>query len=477
MASDTMDSIRDIGRRFGSAIVLGSAARIAVFSFAAVIALGALLLTLPLSSSAGEWTDPVDALFTSTSAVCVTGLIVKNTPQHWSLFGQFVILGLIQVGGLGIMTLGAFAAILLQQRLSLRFEAMMTDIVEPHSAESVWTLIRFVCLFTLVMEVLGATALFFSWYGDFGSFWTCLYQSVFHAVSAFCNAGFSLDPNCRAGALNLMHYADSTPINLTICLLIILGGIGFVVVRDLLGYFRWWLVKRTGKKPRLSTHTRLVLVVTGVLLVVGFAGVFAMESGGALKGMPLKTKVLASFFQSVTPRTAGFNTIDTGISALAPATAFLLMALMYIGGSPGSTAGGIKTTTLGIMVASIRATLKGRNKAEMFHHSVPEETVHRVASIILLSVAAVAVGVFVLLITEKGAGFQKVAFDAISAFGTVGLSQGLTGPGSAVSAGGRLVLTGLMFIGRLGPITLVLSVAEEKERAPYQYPEERILVG
>ncbi len=477
MVSKTMGILRRIAARLGSVILFQSAARVAVFSFAAVILLGAALLTLPVSSSSRQWTDPVDALFTSTSAVCVTGLIVKSTPQHWSLFGQLVILGLIQAGGLGIMTLGALAAILLQRRLSLRFESMMADIVEPHSTESVWTLIGFICLFTLVMEALGTVALFFSWRGDFGSLWTCLYQSVFHAISAFCNAGFSLDPNCREGAASLMHYADSTPVNLTVCLLIIGGGIGFVVVRDLLSYAHWWALERRGKKPRLSTHTKLVLVVTAVLLAVGFVGVFAMESATTLRGAPLKTRILTSLFQSVTPRTAGFNTIDTGMSALAPATAFLLMALMYIGGSPGSTAGGIKTTTLGIMVASIRATLKGRNKAEMFHHSVPEETVHRVASIILLSVAAVAVGVFVLLITEQGMEFQKIVFDAISAFGTVGLSQGLTGPGSSASAGGRLVLTALMFIGRLGPITLVLSVAEEKERAVYHYPEERILVG
>ncbi len=458
-------------RRLREMTASASPARIAVSSFALVILIGTLLLILPVSSRTRQWTHPVDALFTSTSAVCVTGLIVKSTPHYWSLFGQLVILALIQAGGLGIMTMGAFAAILIQRRLSMRFEAMISDLVEVEATESVWTLVRFICVFTLLAEAAGALCLYFGWRASFEEPLGCLYHSVFHSVSAFCNAGFSLNDS------SLMNYVGSVPVNLAVCGLIVLGGIGFVVVRDVVGYSRWRLFARRGKRPRLSTHTRLALVVTGALLVVGFLGFLAIESGNSLHGAPAKRKVLASLFQSVTPRTAGFNTVDTGAAALAPATAFLLMVLMFIGGSPGSTAGGIKTTTLGITVASVVATLKGRKKAEMFHHSVSEETVHRVAGIILLSVVAVVVGVFTLLITERGESFQKIAFDAISAFGTVGLSQGLTGPGSAVSNWGRLVLTALMFIGRLGPITLVLSVARMKEMAVYEYPEERIMVG
>jgi len=447
----------------------GSAARAAAASFAAVILLGAAFLTLPISSSLRHWTNPVDALFTSTSAVCVTGLLVKSTQHHWSLFGQLVILGLIQVGGLGIMTLGAFVAILIQRRLSMRFEVVMTDLVEANQVESVWVLIRFVCLFTLIAEGIGGIVLFFSWRGDFVSPWTCAYHSVFHAISAFCNAGFSLNDS------SLMDYADYFWVNAVVCMLIVFGGIGFVVVRDLKGYLGWWLLVRKGKRPRLSTHSRLVLAVTGILLLVGFVGVLAMESGGSLAGASVKKKLLAATFQSVTPRTAGFNTVR--MDGLAPATAFLMMALMYIGGSPGSTAGGVKTSTLGIMIASIVATLKGRPKAHIFHHSVPSETVHRVASIILLSVAAIAGGVFLLLITEQGATFNRIVFDAISAFGTVGLSRGLTGPACAMTAWGKLIITALMFIGRLGPVTLVLSVAHLRERAVYDYPEEQIMVG
>ncbi len=464
-----MQATRKAGASFLQLMFGGGAARTAVASFATVIILGAVVLALPVSSKARVWTSPVDALFTATSAVCVTGLLVKSTPDHWSLFGQLLILAMIQAGGLGIMTLGAFVAIMFQKRLSMRFEAVMTDMVESDSWENVWTLIRFICFLTLVAEAIGAVVLFFAWRGHFDSPWLCLYHSVFHAISAFCNAGFSLNNN------SLMDYADSLPVNLIMCLLIVLGGLGFIVVRDVKHQMRWWVFSRRGRRPRLTGHSKLVLTMTAVLLLTGFFAVAIIESHGLLAGAPLERKVLTAMFQSVTPRTAGFNTVE--ITALAPSTAFLLMILMYIGGSPGGTAGGIKTTTLGIMIASIVATLRGRSKAEMFHHSVPEETVHRVASIILLSVAALATGLFLLLITERAAGFDKIAFDAISAFGTVGLSRGLTGPDCAVTAWGKLIVAALMFTGRLGPITLVLSVAHLRERAVYRYPEEQIVVG
>jgi trk system potassium uptake protein TrkH len=241
---------------------------------------------------------------------------------------------------------------------------------------------------------------------------------------------------------------------------------------------------RRGKKPRLSTHTRLVLVTTALLLIVGFVGVLAIEwNNQTLLGTSLNTKLNSAIFHSVTPRTAGFNTMD--MSKLAPATVFLTIVLMFIGGSPGGTAGGIKTSTLGVMFTSVLATLRGREKAEMFHHSVSEETVHRVASIILLSFVVVVTGAFVLLITEKstllGTGeavrFEHVMFESVSAFGTVGLSTGLTGPATQMTVAGKLVITMLMFVGRLGPIALILSVASMKETAAYSYPEDRILVG
>jgi trk system potassium uptake protein TrkH len=438
-----------------------------VSSFGAVALLGTLLLMLPASSRTGGWSAPEDCLFTATSAVCVTGLIVKS-PAHWSPSGQLVILALIQAGGLGIMTLGAFVAFMVRRRMSMRFEAFMTDMVEPEATQSVWPLIRFVCLFTLFAEAIGAFVLFWAWRSHFKSAWLCLCHSVFHAVSAFCNAGFSLNKD------NLVGYVDDSGVNLTICLLIVIGGIGFSVVRDVQRYCRWWMFQRRGRRPHLSEHSKLALLVTGVLLLVGFVAFFVLESGYTLRNAPLKTRVLASMFQSVTPRTAGYNTVDTAACALP--TSLLTMVLMFIGGSPGGTAGGIKTTTLGVMIASVLATLRGRRRAEVFGHSVPEETVHRTASIILLSVGALIAVVFLLLLTET-APFEPVVFDAVSAFGTVGLSRGFTGPDCDVTAWGKLLLTFLMFVGRLGPITLVLSVARRNERAPYSYPEGQVLVG
>jgi len=458
--------MRDIAGRAVRTVFLASPARAAVGSFLVVILMGAVLLALPISSAQRRWTPFVDAIFTSTSAVCVTGLIVKDTPLYWSTFGQVVILCLIQAGGLGIMTLSAFLAIMLRRRLSMGFESVMSDLVEVESQENVWDLVRFICIFTFLAELVGTALLYYAWRGDFQSFWRRLYVSVFHAVSAFCNAGFSLFSD------SLVRYRGCVGVNLIVCGLILTGGIGFLVVRELKHYAAWKLFVRRGKSPKLSTHSKLVLTVTGVLLALGFFGVLGIEWTGSFGSMPLKERLLAAMFQSVTPRTAGFNTVD--LSTLATSTAFLLIGLMFIGGSPGSTAGGIKTSTVGVMIASIIATLKGRSRAEMFHHSVRPETVHRVASIILLSVTALVCGVFLLLITEKGAGFFEVLFEATSAFGTVGLSLGVT---PRLTVPGRIIITALMFIGRLGPITLLMSAAQVEDRVPYSYPDAHIMVG
>lgn len=446
-----------------------SPARAAVASFLVCIIIGTILLMLPISSAQQKWTAPVDALFTSTSAVCVTGLIVKTTPVYWSLFGQIVILGLIQAGGLGIMTLSAFLAITLMRTLSLRFESMMSDLVRSHGEENIWDLIKFICKFTLVMEVLGTIGFFLSWHSDFDSFWRCLYVSVFHSISAFCNAGFSLYAD------SFMRYRDTVGVNAVACILIVTGGIGFIVVKDVRSYLWRKVFARKGRRPFLSTHSKLVLTVTGMLLLAGFVGVLVMESfGQTLSAAPVKGRVMAAIFHSVTARTAGFNTMKLSPGTIAGSTAFLLMALMFIGGSPGSTAGGIKTSTLGVMICSIRATLKGRSKAELFHHSISSQTVHRVASIILLAVSALVTGIFLLLITERGVGFLEVAFEATSAFGTVGLTLGIT---PELSAPGRLIITALMFVGRLGPITLLMSLARLEDRTPYSYPHALVMVG
>ncbi len=449
-------------------------ARIAVASFAAAILLGAALLSSPMCSPENpvtgrrHWSSFVDALFTATSAVCVTGLTVKDTGTEWSLFGQFVILALIQTGGLGIMTVYALLASMVLRRLSMRLERVMGDVVAAGPRESVWGTVKFICLLTGVVELVGAAGLYLSWRGHFDEFWKCLYFSVFHAISAFCNAGFGLYRD------SLVRYRGDVAVNMVICMLIVLGGLGFLVIRDLKDYFWARVFQHRGKRLRLSTHSKLVLAVTGLLLLLGFVGVFVMESAASLRGVPLKERILAAMFQSVTARTAGFNTIDLSPGSIAPSTALLLIVLMFIGGSPASTAGGVKTTTVGVMIASSIATLRGTDRAEVFHHSVPQVAVHRVASIILLSLTALLSVVFLLLITEAGAQFLPVAFESTSAFGTVGLSMGIT---PQLTLWGRLILPALMFIGRLGPVTIVMSAAAVEGRIPYRYPTEEILVG
>ncbi len=453
---------------------LRTPARWAVLSFLAAILLGALVLSTPLAnprdpqSGRRPWTEPVDALFTATSAVCVTGLIVRDTGSEWSLFGQIVILCLIQAGGLGIMTFYAFLASMLYRRLSMGFESMVGDVVEGRPEEHMRAMVKFICLFTFLMEGVGTLCLFLAWRGHFEGLLECFYFSVFHAVSAFCNAGFSLYSG------SLLGYRANVPVNVIFWVLIVIGGLGFLVVRDLKDYLHRRFFVRKGRRPRLSTHSKLVLTVTAVLLLIGFVGVFVMESATSLRSAPVGERLLAAAFQSVTPRTAGFNTMKLDPAGIAPSTALLLMALMFIGGSPGSTAGGIKTTTLGVMIASIVATLRGSHRAEMFGHSLRQETVHRVASIILLAITALLGGMFFLLITETGATFQEVAFECTSAFGTVGLSLGLT---PHLTIWGRLVLPVLMFVGRLGPITIVMSAAAVEGRIPYRYPMGHVLVG
>jgi len=446
----------------------------AVLSFLAAIMLGAAILCTPLCSRVDpadgqrHWTHPVNALFTATSAVCVTGLIVKDTGGDWSHFGQVVILVLIQAGGLGIMTIYAFMVTMTRRRLGMGLERMLGGELESMEAVNTGRMIRFICLFALVAEAMGAVALFVSWRSHFPGFWQCAYHSIFHSISAFCNAGFSLNSQ------SLMAYRDSLPVNLVVWTLIVFGGLGFLVVKDLLDYAGWWLFRRRGRRPKLEVHTALVLAVTAFLLAVGFFVFLLVERHHSLDGMALKERLLAAGFHSVTPRTAGFNTVN--MNALAPSTALLVMALMFVGGSPGSTAGGVKTTTLGVMLASILATVHGRDKAELFHHSVRQETVHRVASIILLSVCALLAGTFLLLMSERSNHFSflRVAFEASSAYGTVGLSLGIT---AKLTVLGRLIISALMFIGRLGPVTLMMTAMAGTALVPYEYPEARVIVG
>jgi len=439
-------------------------AQVIVSSFLTAIVVGTVLLTLPAATADGKGAGFLTALFTATSATCVTGLIVVDTPTYFSKFGQVVILCLIQLGGLGIMTFSASAALIFTRRMGIKERAMIGEFVETVKVADLTGIITYVIRMTLVVELIGALVLFLRWYPDFGSWGKAAYIALFHSISAFCNAGFSLFSN------SLMRYVGDLTVNLTVTSLIITGGLGFVVVNELTSSI---FARRGGKNrlSRITVHTRLVLSVTLVLLVIGTIFVFFFEFDGALRDLPLKDKLLAAYFHSVTPRTAGFNTVK--VSTFSNVTLFITLVLMFIGASPGSTGGGIKTSTLGVLALSVKSMLLGRDEVEVFNRTVPKRIVYKAISIAVISFSFLTVMFALLLISEKGS-FIDILFEAVSAFGTVGLSTGMT---PQLSDMGRVFVIMLMFVGRIGPLTMALAIRERPQREAYKFPEGRIMVG
>ena len=431
---------------------------------------GTVLLSLPVAQ-AGEPVSLLDALFTSTSAVCVTGLTVVDTGTRFSPFGQAVVLALIQVGGLGLMTFAVFVGVVLGRKVAFTDRMVIQDSMHHTPTAGVRRLVRYVLAFTLAVEAAGAALLWVRFRGQFPA-GEAVWQSVFHSVSAFCNAGFGLLPD------NLVRYRGDPLVNLAITGLIVVGGLGFLVNMEL-----WDLVRarlRGGRAPLLTLHARLVLVVSAALLGVGMVAFLLLEWENVLRGMPLGERLLASWFQSVTPRTAGFNTIDYG--QVSSDTLFFTIFLMFVGASPGSTGGGIKTTTFGLLVALVVARWRGRGRATLFHRTIPHAVMDRALTIALLAWVLVSLAVGLLVFTETHGRpfavaeprFLALMFEAVSAFGTVGLSTGIT---PSLSASGKLVLAALMFVGRVGPLTLVLAVGPRQERGRFRYAEENVMVG
>jgi trk system potassium uptake protein TrkH len=439
-------------------------AKLMVASFAAAIAVGTLLLSLPVASTGETSLDVVDSLFTATSAVCVTGLIVKDTGNDFTLFGQLVILVLIQLGGLGIMTFSVTVAMALGRALSKSREVVMQDVLDQESVQEMLALIRFIALATLTFEAIGVAALFATLGERLGYSMHTLYVAVFHSVSAFCNAGFSLFRT------SLEAYRAQPWVNLVMAGLIVLGGLGFPVLRDLM---MWGSRRRLGegRAPRLRTQTKVVLTTSAVLIAVGAVVFYATEARHTLGGLARGERLLACLFQSVTARTAGFNTVR--IREVHSAGLLLLMLLMFIGASPGSTGGGVKTTTAAILWQAMRSAFRGRPQVELFQRTVPLETVRRAVALVVLSLLVLA-GMTIALMSVETQRFEALAFEAVSAFGTVGLSMGAT---TELTQAGRLLITALMFVGRLGPLTLALSLLGEARPAAYAYPQERIMVG
>lgn len=445
--------------------------RMLAISFASLIVIGTVLLTLPVATTDGKGADLLTALFTATSATCVTGLIIKDTPIYFSQFGQVVILLLIQLGGLGIMTFYTSLAVLLGQRLGLAERRTMQEIIEETREIDIERTVRYVFLFTIIAEGIGAIVLFLRWLFVLSGPKQALYFAVFHSVSAFCNAGFSLFSD------SLIRFQSDLITNMCIIGLIIIGGIGFSVVNEIFDrqrLLRSLPLNRRLKNltvPRLSIHSRLVLVATGILIAGGTILFFFLEYDNALGSLPLGPKLLASLFQSVTARTAGFNTVST--THLHSATIFLWTILMFIGASPGGTGGGIKTTTFAVLFLAVRARVRGEEEIVYYHRAIPKDVVYRATAIVALALGTLAVCFATLLFTQNHR-FETLLFEAVSAFGTVGLSTGITPNLNII---GKLVIIGLMFIGRIGPLALTLAMTAPRERSAIIYPHARIIVG
>ncbi|MCU0641946.1 MAG: TrkH family potassium uptake protein [Candidatus Margulisbacteria bacterium] len=429
---------------------------IIAFSFFLIILIGGILLSLPAASAGERPTNFLDACFTANSATCVTGLVTLDTGTHWSLFGLIVIMGLMQIGGLGYMTFSTFMLLVFRHKLFISQKLIVKEALNIYSSTDVLAVMRRIFVIVFTIEGLGALILFTRWLPEFGWKKGLLY-SVFHSISAFNNAGFALPANYA----NLMPYVTDPLINLTITTLVIIGGIGFIVIADLLQH------------KKFSLHSKVALSASLLLIVLGSVAIFALEHNNprTLGPLSLSGKAMASYFQAVTPRTAGFNTID--IARVAPATALFMMLLMFIGASPGGTGGGIKTTTFALIIATIWATLKGFKNTVLFNRRVPAETIRRAIAVAFLALALVAVAVFALNNTERF-GLMEEAFEVFSAFGTVGLSMGIT-PG--LSSAGKLIIMLVMFIGRVGPLTLLLALAIGQKEPRIKLPKEGISIG
>lgn len=441
--------------------------RLITISFALVILTGTLLLTLPISSKAGTFTGLLDCFFTATSATCVTGLIVVDTYTHWTLFGQCVILLLIQIGGLGLVTFTTFFNIALGKKLGFKSLQLAQESINSSSFMGINKLVMMIIKASLSFELIGAILLstvFIPKYGASG-----IFISIFLAISAFCNAGFDILGR-ETPFTSLVNYNNNPIVLGTIMALIIIGGLGFIVWHDL---YKW------REEHRLSFHTKLVLSITAALIVTGFIAFALCEWNNPLTmgPLPIPQKLGASLFQSVTCRTAGFNSIDN--AAMTPLGKLISTCLMFIGAAPGSTGGGIKVTTFAVIVFTVVSVVKGRDDAVIMHRRVDKRTVYKALSVVILAMTAivgtVAIIYFTNLPTMPDISGLDIIFETVSAFGTVGLTVGLSGTINAIS---HVVLALLMYMGRVGPVSLAYSLAVRQQNNRHEVvPEAKILIG
>lgn len=434
-----------------------SSFQIILLGFVAVILVGSFLLALPISSRDRSWTSFINSLFTSTSAVCVTGLVVFDTATHWSVFGQIVILLLIQIGGMGVVTVAASFALLSGKKIGLFARGTMQEAISAPSVGGIVKLLGFVIKGVFLIELIGALLMMPVFIKDFGA--QGIWLSIFHSISAFCNAGFDILGGKTGKFSSLTGYSANPIISLTIMLLIIIGGIGFLVWEDV--YTNKWRISK------YKTQSKVVLIVTAILILLPAVYFFFFE----FKNLPLGERVLVSFFQSVTPRTAGFNTIN--LTAISHTGLALMIVLMLIGGSPGSTAGGMKTTTIAVLIASAISVFRKKDNAQLIKRRIEDETVKNASAIFFLYVTLFLCAGAIMSSVE-GLPLITCLYETASAIGTVGLSLGITSSLSAVS---KIILMLLMFFGRVGGLTLIYAALGNNKKQVSKLPVDKITVG
>lgn len=424
--------------------------------FAILITFGGVLLSLPFFTKSGEATDLIDSMFVAASASCVTGLTPVNTFEHWNTYGHVLLIILIQIGGLGVMSLASIIPLILGKKIGMKSRQILKEQLNVESLEGMIVLFKYVLVFTFGIEILGAILLSFRFIPLYGA-GTGIWYSIFHSISAFCNAGFDILGD------SMYPFRDDILVNLTLSALVVVGGLGFVVTSEL---FR----RRSFEK--ISTHSKLVLLISGALLVLGTVMFLFLENGdGVLQYESVKGSILESFFQSVVARTAGFYSVD--LSKIKDSTALMLMGLMFVGGSPGSTAGGIKTTTLGVLFISTHAVVRGESEPVVFGRHIGIDVVRKALAIFLVSITIVLSVSFILTITES-ARLVDILYETVSALATVGASKGITADLSDV---GKILITFCMYLGRLGPMTMAFAFGMKDKKSLIRYPESFISIG
>ncbi len=439
-----------------------SQTRIIALGYISIILIGTLLLMLPFASQSGESAGFVPALFTAVSSSCVTGLIVLDTATSWTLFGQIVIICLIQTGGLGFMTIATMFSMLLKKKMGLRAREVMVESINTEHIGGIMNLTRKIIAGTAIFEGIGALLLATRFIPRFG--WgKGIWYSVFHSISAFCNAGFDL-MGITESYSSLVSFADDAIVVLTISLLIIIGGIGFLVWDD--------ISKKKTKFKYYQLHTKIVLTVTAILLVVPTILFFVFERDFTNNGLSFGQSLLNSVFDSVTARTAGMNTTDT--AALSPASKILTVFLMFIGGSPGSTAGGIKTTTLAVIAMSTFNGITRRQSKGIFGRRLEKDAIHKASSVVFTNLSLAIFGIIAILAIQPNLDIGDVIFECTSAIGTVGMTTGIT---RDLATASRLIVVFLMFCGRVGSVSFALALMEKKAAPPVKNPREKITIG